>query len=155
MTDDPAGDAPPRIRPAAPDDLPAIERLLQASGLPLDGVRGALSGFVVAEGDDAIVGVAGLECCSGDALLRSVAVAGAWRRHGVGQALVARVIADAETRGAGALYLLTETAERYFPRFGFRRVGRDEVPPGVRATAEFRSACPESATVMVRVTADR
>jgi amino-acid N-acetyltransferase len=61
-----------------------------------------------------------------------------------------RVIADAEARGIRALYLLTTTAERYFPSFGFRPITRDAVPAEVRATVEFQSACPASATVMCR-----
>jgi len=81
-------------------------------------------------------------------LLRSVAVADDWRSHGVGRALVTRVISDAEARGLRGLYLLTTTAERYFPSFGFRPVSRDEVPDDVRATSEFQGACPASATVM-------
>lgn len=140
----------PRVRPAVPADLAAIERLLVASTLPLDGVREALGAFVVAEYRDEIVGVAGLESCCNDALLRSVAVAPAWRSHGLGRALVTRVISDAEARGIRALYLLTNTAEHYFPSFGFRRVSRDEVPASVRETAEFSHACPASATVMCR-----
>ena len=139
-----------QIRPAAPDDLPAVERLLAASKLPLDGVREALPTFVVAQSGDDIVGVAGLEVCCDNALLRSVAVADAWRSRGLGRALVTRVIADAESRGLDALYLLTTTAERYFPSFGFRQIGRDEVPADVRETKEFRSACPASAVVMAR-----
>jgi N-acetylglutamate synthase-like GNAT family acetyltransferase len=140
----------PRVRPAAPTDFPAVERLLLASGLPLDGVRESLPSFVVAEAGDEIVGVAGLEVCGEHALLRSVAVADTWRSRGVGRALVTRLIADAEARGIHALYLLTTTAEHYFPSFGFRAITRDAVPEEVRATAEFRSACPASATVMTR-----
>lgn len=139
-----------RVRSASPDDLDAVERLLAASSLPLEGVRDALPTFVVAEVGDAIVGVAGLEVCCDNALLRSVAVDSAWRSHGVGRALVTRVIADAEARGLDALYLLTTTAEHYFPSFGFRTVTRDQVPDDIRATAEFRTACPASATVMCR-----
>jgi N-acetylglutamate synthase-like GNAT family acetyltransferase len=144
----------PQLRSAAPADLPAIERLLTASGLPLDGVREALASIVVAEAAGDIVGVAGLELCCDNALLRSVAVADAWRSHGIGRALVTRIIADAEARGIRALYLLTTTAERYFPSFGFRPIARDEAPDDVRATAEFRSACPASATVMTRQIAE-
>lgn len=88
--------------------------------------------------------------CGDDALLRSVAVDPAWRGHGVGRALVTRLIADAEGRGTRALYLLTMSAEGYFPKFGFHEVTRDAVPPAVRETAEFRGACPASATVMRR-----
>jgi len=143
-------DTVPQLRPADPGDLAAIEQLLTASSLPLDGVREALPTFVVAQAGDDIVGVAGLEVCCDNALLRSVAVRPEWRSHGVGRALVTRVIAEAEAKGIHALYLLTTTAERYFPSFGFHEITRDEAPADVRATAEFTGACPASATVMVR-----
>jgi amino-acid N-acetyltransferase len=140
----------PRVRPATPADLVAVEALLTASGLPLDGVQDALTTFVVAESGTDLVGVAGLEVCCDNALLRSVAVRPEWRSHGVGRALVTQVIADAESRGIRALYLLTTTADRYFPSFGFQIIARADVPSDVRATAEFREACPESAAVMCR-----
>jgi amino-acid N-acetyltransferase len=140
----------PRLRRARPDDLAAIEELLVASSLPLDGVREALDDFVVAEAGDEIVGVAGMESCSDDALLRSVAVAPGWRSQGLGRALVTRIISDAEARGCRALYLLTNTADRYFPSFGFHAMSRDAVPASVRETVEFSHACPHSATVMCR-----
>ena len=142
--------AAPHVRTAAPNDLPGVERLLTTNDLPLDGIRDAFADFVVAEAGDQIVGVAGLEVCDDNALLRSVAVAPEWRSHGVGRALVTRIISDAEARGLHALYLLTTTAERYFPSFGFHAIARDAVPADVRETEEFRSACPASATVMTR-----
>jgi amino-acid N-acetyltransferase len=145
--------AAPHVRSAAPGDLAAVEALLTASGLPLDGVREAFGTFVVAESGTDLVGVAGLEVCCDNALLRSVAVRPEWRSHGVGRALVTRVISDAESRGIRALYLLTTTADRYFPSFGFRTITRDEVPAGVRATSEFSGACCASATVMCRACA--
>lgn len=140
----------PLLRPALPEDLSAVEDLLTASGLPLEGLRDAFANFVVAQSGDEIVGVAGLELCCDHALLRSVAVQPEWRSHGIGRALVTRVIADAEARGIPALFLLTTTAARYFPSFGFRAITRDQVPGDVRETAEFRDACPASATVMRR-----
>ena len=139
-----------QVRPAQPQDLPAVERLLAASSLPLEGVREALPTFVVAQAGNDIVGVAGLEVCCDNALLRSVAVADDWRSRGLGRELVTHVIAEAEARGIHALYLLTTTAERYFPSFGFHAIPRDAVPADVRDTEEFRSACPASATVMTR-----
>jgi amino-acid N-acetyltransferase len=138
------------LRPARADDLAAVERLLTESKLPFDGVADALSTFIVAESGKELVGVAGLEVCCDNALLRSVAVAPEWRSRGVGRELVMRIVADAESRGIHALYLLTLTAERYFPSFGFRTIAREAVPEDVRATEEFRSMCPASATVMVR-----
>jgi N-acetylglutamate synthase-like GNAT family acetyltransferase len=147
----------PTIRLATAADAGAVEALLTASHLPLDGVRDALRCFVVAHDGGRLVGVAGIEECGvrGEhALLRSVAVDPAWRSRGLGRALVGRAIALAEQRGARALYLLTTTAEQYFPSFGFAPTSREAVPEDVRATAEFQGACPASATVMVRATAD-
>jgi amino-acid N-acetyltransferase len=136
------------LRPAAPKDLAAVETLLTDSSLPLDGVKESLDDFLVAEAEGSIVGVAGLEICCDDALLRSVAVRPEWRSKGVGRALVTRAIAEAESRGLRALYLLTTTAEHYFPSFGFGKVERATIPEAVRATKEFTSACPASAVAM-------
>jgi amino-acid N-acetyltransferase len=86
--------------------------------------------------------------CGDDALLRSVAVLPEWRSKGLGRALVARAISNAEARGLRALYLLTTTAARYFPNFGFKPVDRADVPGAVRETDEFTKACPASATAM-------
>jgi N-acetylglutamate synthase-like GNAT family acetyltransferase len=143
-------DQSPSLRPATSRDLPAVERLLTANSLPLTGVAENLESFVVAESGDQLVGVAGLEVCRNNALLRSTAVDPAWRSRGVGRQLVERVIAEAEARGIRALYLLTTTAEHYFPSFGFSRTTREAVPEDVRATAEFQGACPASAVVMSR-----
>jgi len=143
------------LRPARADDLAAVARLLTDAALPLDGVAEALPTFVVAEAGARLVGVAGLEVCCDNALLRSLAVAPEWRAHGLGRALVTRVIAEAEARGIHALYLLTTTADQYFLRFGFQAVTRDEVPPAVRQTVEFQGACPSTATVMCHVLRDR
>lgn len=139
------------LRAAAADDLPAIERLLIASGLPTAGVAEALTSFIVAESEPGkrVVGVVGLElCCDEYALLRSAAVEPEWRGTGLGRRLVTHVIADAESRGIKALYLLTTTAERYFPSFGFVTTSRERVPDEVKQSVEFREACPASATVM-------
>lgn len=139
------------LRAATSRDLPAIEQLLVSSDLPVAGVAEALRGFVVAESerDKRIVGVVGLElCCRDYALLRSTAVESEWRGTGLGRRLVEHVIADAESRGIKALYLLTTTAERYFPSFGFVRTQRDAVPDEIKRSVEFREACPSSATVM-------
>jgi amino-acid N-acetyltransferase len=151
------------IRPARADDLPAIEQLLTDADLPTAGV-GEIVGanahdFYVAEADlgetreRAVVGVAGLEVCCDNALLRSLAVRPEWRRHAVGRELVRRIVSDAESRGIHALYLLTTTAEHYFPRFGFERVDRVDVAPEIAETVEFKSACPASAVAMKKTLA--
>ncbi|MGZ8378064.1 MAG: arsenic resistance N-acetyltransferase ArsN2 [Gemmatirosa sp.] len=149
----------PVLRTATPADLAAVRRLLADCELPDAGVDALFAthaaDFVVAEATDAdgraqLVGVAGLEVCRDDALLRSVAVRPEWRAHGVGRDLVKRLVCMAEARGLHALYLLTMTAEHYFPRFGFETVERGAVPAAIAETLEFRSACPASAVAMAR-----
>jgi amino-acid N-acetyltransferase len=136
------------IRDATAADRPDIERLLRASALPLDGVAEALPGFMVAEMNNELIGVAGIEYAGECGLLRSAAVAETSKGHGVGEKLVTGLIGQAKQRKLRALFLLTTTAETYFPRFGFEQVTRDEVPLVIRETVEFTSACPASATVM-------
>ena len=137
-----------QIRLAKDTDLDAIESLLTQSQLPTAGVRDELCSFLVAEADARVVGVVGMEKRGRYGLLRSTAVAPEWRGKQVAKRLVEQIIADAESQGVNALYLLTTTAERYFPNFGFEVTARDVVPQDIKATEEFREACPASATVM-------
>lgn len=138
------------IRGAEPSDRERVESLLVASGLPLDGVADHFSSFFVVDDGGQIVGVVGVELYGQHALLRSVAVASEAKGTGVGTLLTRRAIDEAYARGARAIYLLTTTAEKFFPRFGFERVTRDEVPEAVRVSREFQGACPASATIMRR-----
>ncbi len=138
------------LRPATAADLPAVMALLEAHRLPTAGLAAPLDGFLVADDSGALVGVIGLERHAEFGLLRSAAVDASRRGSGVGRMLVERLLADAAARGVKAIYLLTTTAEDYFPRFAFEKVARDTVPAAVRASVEFTSACPETATVMMR-----
>ena len=69
----------------------------------------------------------------------------------MGEALVRRILDYANDQGISEVYLLTTTAERYFPRFGFVQVAREDVPDTVRGSIEFREACPASAVAMRKV----
>ena len=138
-----------RIREARPADLGPVEALLKAADLPLDGLGDQFgAGYAVAECDGAIVGVEGIEVHGGYGLLRSAAVADAWRGRGVGDALTRERLEWARRRGLGAVYLLTTTAGDYFPRFGFRCAERAAAPDAIRRSREFAEACPASALFM-------
>jgi amino-acid N-acetyltransferase len=146
------------IERALDSDRPAIESLLSESGLPLDGLDVALPNAVVARlaaGDGAagtpvggIVGCAAVEPYGTVGLLRSVAVAPALRGTGLGRRLVAAVEALVAAQGIAELYLLTETAEGWFPRLGYRPTTRDAVPSPLTVSVEFTTACPEGAAVL-------
>ena len=139
---------PPDVRSAIKADYPAVIALLEAAGLPTAGVPRTLVDFLVADTGDGLAGAVGLERYGSDALLRSAVVRPGDQGSGIGAALVRALLDRARDGGLREIYLLTTTAERWFPRFGFRPVGRDQVPEAVRASVEFREACPASAAVM-------
>jgi amino-acid N-acetyltransferase len=132
------------VRPAEADDL---FRLLEENRLPLDGLKDHLGTTLVARREGKIVGSAALELYPDGALLRSVAVSQELQGRGLGSELMGAALRLAQHLQTPAIYLLTTTAERYFPKFGFERIERDDVPATVRTSVEFTSACPSSAAV--------
>jgi amino-acid N-acetyltransferase len=129
------------ISPAARADLPAVRHLLEAAHLPLDDVEETLSTMVVA-------GAAAVELYADGALLRSVVVSPVVQGQGVGHRLTEAALNIAQRCDMKAVFLLTTTAEQFFPRLGFEQISRADVPESVQASVEFQSACPASATVM-------
>jgi len=47
--------------------------------------------------------------------------------------------------------MIATTAAQYFPKFGFERIRRADVPPTVQRSIGVTSACPTSATVMSKL----
>lgn len=139
---------PASITCAQASDAAALRALLDEHQLPIAGLSDHLPTMLVARLDGAVVGSAGLEMYTDGALLRSVAVTRDYQGQHLGRDLTAAAIDLARTMGAPAIYLLTTTAEGYFPKFGFERIQRSDVPSSVQASVEFTSACPASAVVM-------
>jgi amino-acid N-acetyltransferase len=136
------------IDSATDRDLPEIRSLLERLRLPLAGVDEHVRTMLVAKDGEEIVGTAALEIYADGALLRSVAVEPRCQGRQLGHRLTDAALRLAGARGLDTVFLLTTTAEGFFPRFGFERIAREEVPASVRASVEFRSACPASAVVM-------
>jgi arsenate reductase (thioredoxin) len=134
---------------AAPNETPEVLSFLAAYGLPAAGLAEHASAVLVARHGGGLVGTAALEIYGSDALLRSVAVDPTRRGTGLGQRLTRAALDLARQRGARRVFLLTETAPAFFPRFGFADVERSRVPDSIRGTVEFASACPASARAMV------
>jgi amino-acid N-acetyltransferase len=139
------------IEQARLEDADAVLGLLAQHRLPTEGLREHLATTLVARQDGRIVGSAALELYPDGALLRSVAVAPALQRHRLGHELTEAAIRLAQERRAQAIYLLTTTAEQYFPKFGFEAITRADVPATVQTSVEFTSACPSMAVVMRRL----
>jgi amino-acid N-acetyltransferase len=136
------------IESATSRDLSEVRTLLERHDLPLDGVDELAKTMIVARDDTHVVGVAALELYADGALLRSVAVDAGAQGQRLGHRLTEAALEMAHARGAGTVFLLTTTAERFFPKFGFERITHEDVPASVQASIEFRSACPASAIVM-------
>lgn len=139
---------PIAIDRARPEDAAGIRALLESHKLPIDDVESHLGTAVVGRQSGRIVGSAALEIYRDGALLRSVAVAPEIRGQGLGRRLTDAMLELARSLNTPAVYLLTTTADSYFPAFGFERIDRADVPASVQASVEFRSACPSSAVVM-------
>lgn len=135
------------IRPAAPQDLPAVLALLAEAQLPTDGVAEHIHSFFVADDDGRIVASAGLELRGDAVLLRSLVVAADARGAGLGAAVLRRALQEVHDR-RGGIYALTTTAEGYLSRFGFERVPRASLPEQLFESRELQDACPASAAVM-------
>ena len=136
------------IESATERDLPGIRALLERLQLPVAGVDEHLPTMLVAREGEQIVGTAALELYADGALLRSVAVDPRQQGKQLGHQLTDAALQLATTHGANIVFLLTTTAERFFPKFGFERISREQVPASVRQSVEFQSACPSSAIVM-------
>ena len=103
------------------DDVDDVLSLLTASKLPLDGLRDHVATTLVARDDGRIVGSAALEIYPDGALLRSVAVTPALQNQHLGRRLTDAAIRLAGDHAMPAIYLLTTTADEYFPKFGFEK----------------------------------
>jgi amino-acid N-acetyltransferase len=137
------------LLPAQPHDLRPIEALLESASLPLEGLGDQFpSAYVIARGGEELVGVAGLERYGNSGLLRSVAVASAVRRTGLGRRLVLDRLASARSNKIERIFLLTTTAAPYFQKLGFLAVARSDVPEQLAASPEFASACPVTAACL-------
>ena len=136
------------FRPATESDWPAIEAMSLQSSLPLDGAREHLDAFVLAMDGGALVATAAIETYLSAGLLRSVAVAESHRGRGIGEAVLGLTILEARRRDMRTLHVLTTTAENHFSRRGFAKASRGDAPTELQASAEFKGACPASATLM-------
>jgi amino-acid N-acetyltransferase len=137
------------MRSATLEDLQDVLKLLETSKLPTAGVKNHIHNFMLEFQKNTLLGCAGLEIYEQAGLLRSVAVSASKRSNGVGSRLVKSILEHAKNQQISNIFLLTETAENYFPRFGFKQVSRAEIPASLQASKELRGACPDSAVVMM------
>ena len=134
------------LRPAVPADRERIEALLDAEGLPTDGLRTEDTLVVV---DHAVgVGAVALERHGPSAMLRSLVVEPEKRRQGIGFRLVAGALEVARWSGVSEVHLLTEDAQGFFTRVGFEAVSAKVTREACASSPLVSGQCCSTATAM-------
>jgi len=131
-------------------DIQSIRELICSSGLPSSDVDGKAQKMFVAEFDQKIVAVGGIEIHGGIALVRSIAVAPEYRKSGIASNIYQLLEQYARSSEVEGLYLITESAMEYFQKFGFTELERETAPCLIKQTSQFSELCPSSATVMFK-----
>ncbi len=131
---------------AGAKDLDAIQKLLKVCNLPFNDLDAHLNHFIVAKQDSRVVGCIGVELEG--PLLRSLAVDPDYRSHGIAKELCGRLLDHAKHEGAEEIYLLTDTAAKFFDKAGFHRKKREEAPKSISSHKQFTELCPSSAVLM-------
>lgn len=132
---------------AQPEDESGIVTLLSENNLPYDDIGSKLDHFIVCLDRDRVVGVVGLEPCGKAGLLRSLAVAPAYRGKGIAKELADKIEEHAILEGIEEVFVLT-TLEDFCASHRFEMVERAKVPPDIRALREFSLACCAAAVCM-------
>jgi amino-acid N-acetyltransferase len=125
------------LRPARPEDIPEIERLLAAEWLPPMAIVEFLASFWVLENDGHVVGCAGIEIYGEAAVLRSVVVAPELRGTGEGDRLVRTALDYAREHNSKRMYLFTMHAAPFFARHGFVPVTIDDFEASLRESWQY------------------
>ncbi|PWI47256.1 hypothetical protein CEE45_12735 [Candidatus Heimdallarchaeota archaeon B3_Heim] len=138
------------ITKAIVQDLPEVLKLLQLLDLPIEGVKEHFQHFFILREDEMVVGCIGVEIYDNTGLLRSIGIHPSYQGKGFGQQMVSRLEEFSSEKELNSLYLLTETAEKFFLNLGYKYVSREEVDPNIKQSIEFTKLCPSS-PVMVKL----
>ncbi len=134
------------IRPATQSEQSIIRKIVRAARI--NPISLNWKRFVVADDDGQIVGVGQIKPHGdGSRELASIAVIPQRQQRGIGSKII-RALLEKEN---GTLYLTCRNElETYYTRFGFRRIGPDEMPTYFRRAYRFANLFGASIVVMRR-----
>jgi N-acetylglutamate synthase-like GNAT family acetyltransferase len=135
------------LQPGHPHYAVMVTGLAKA-GLPIDDLAEGDATFFAFGDPERPIGFGGIVKMNDLGLIRSLVALE--RGKGFGAQIVAKLVEKAEEQHLKALWLVTDAAEAFFARQGFQRMQRQNAPPTIRATRQFRNLCPTSAALMVR-----
>ena len=140
-----------KIIEAKAADRTEVIALLKTSNLPTDDLPLGLNHFFVASKNGKLIGVVGLEVFGIYGLLRSLAVAENQRGTGLGKKLYSKIMSEGKTMNLAQVFIITNTADKFFERLDFEVVHRKDAPEVIQQTAQFSTLCPSSAIVMRKI----
>ena len=138
------------IRQTSSKDLDKVISLLKSVSLPSEDIHLHFNNYLVHEFEGNIIGTIGMEIYGATVLLRSLAVAEEFQKRGLGQKLYLKLLENIQSMGILGIYLLTETAEKFFIKQGFTVISRESVPSQVKQSYEFSNLCPSTAVCMCK-----
>ncbi|MFW9769208.1 MAG: arsenic resistance N-acetyltransferase ArsN2 [Candidatus Thorarchaeota archaeon] len=146
-----------KIERAKESDHAAVVVLLQDVDLPPDEIELHMENFLIIRhpeavaGPESLIGSVGLEIYEDSALLRSLAVHPDFQGKGLGSRLVDSIIDFAKGKDIHRLFLLTDTAEKFFEKRGWVVVTRDKIPEDMKQSVEFTTLCTSSPSMMKEI----
>jgi len=124
--------------------------LLEKNKLPVSDLDDSKILFALTDGD-MVIGTGGLEFFDDCALLRSLSVKKDWQGKGLGKSITNQLEQVCRERGVTTIYLLTETAEGFFEKEGYRAVDRANAPLSIKNSSEFTTVCSSSGILMKKI----
>ena len=121
--------------------------LLQQNKLPVSDLDDTKNLFALLEGN-LVIATAGLEFFHDCALLRSLSVRKDWQGKGLGKTITHQLEQICRERGIADVYLLTETAEGFFNKEGYRVMDRMNAPLSIKNSSEFTTVCSSTGILM-------
>jgi len=128
-----------------------IIELLKDSDLPTSDLSGKNHvTFMSAsmKNSEDLLGVVALETFGEAGILRSLAVNQDYQKRGLGTDLVMRLEQYANQESIKNLFLLTETADKFFEHLDYKVIPRNDVPEAIQNSSQFSKLCPSTATCM-------
>jgi C_GCAxxG_C_C family probable redox protein len=137
-----------QIKQASKSDIPEILSLLEQYSLPTQDILYEKQLFWMVKKDKQVLGTIAIENYEPFGLLRSFAVDPSNQNQGIGASMLYHAVAQSEKLGIEYLYLLTDTAARYFEMHEWTYIRRESVPKELLQSEEFKSICSDSTSCM-------
>lgn len=135
------------IREAIEADKAYIFSLLERTGLTTTGIEDVTS-FRICQKDGKTAGCFGIVHSGDGAMLRSFAVEPEMQGTGIGSFMAVQSMKYAIENEIMPMYLLTNTADKFFAKFGFVEITREDIPKILMDSTALGEYCPCSSVCM-------